>query len=48
MKEKFIIIDGPAILHRAWHALPKLTDPKGRVISAVYGFTSLLIKLIRE
>ncbi|MCD6471087.1 hypothetical protein J7K86_00980 [bacterium] len=48
MNEKFIIIDGPAVLHRAWHALPKLTDPKGRIISAVYGFTSLLIKLLRE
>lgn len=46
--KKFIIIDGPAVLHRAWHALPKLTDPKGRVISAVYGFTSLLLKLLRE
>lgn len=45
---KFIIIDGPAVLHRAWHALPKLTDPKGRVISAVYGFTSLLLKLLKE
>lgn len=45
---KFIIIDGPAVLHRAWHALPKLTDPNGRVISAVYGFVSLLLKLLRE
>lgn len=35
-------------MHRAWHALPKLTDPKGRVVSAVYGFTSLLLKLLRE
>ncbi|MGB9680831.1 MAG: 5'-3' exonuclease [Patescibacteria group bacterium] len=47
-ESKFIIIDGPAVLHRAWHALPKLTDPKGRVISAVYGFASLLLKLLRE
>lgn len=46
--QKFIIIDAPAILHRAWHALPRLTDPKGRPISAVYGFASLLLKLIRE
>ncbi len=46
--EKFIIIDGPAVLHRAWHALPKLTDPKGRIVSAVYGFSSLLLKLLRE
>lgn len=47
-EQKFIIIDGPAVLHRAWHALPRLTDPKGQVISAVYGFTSLLLKLLRE
>lgn len=44
----FIVIDGPAVLHRAWHALPKLTDPKGRIISAVYGFASVLLKLLRE
>ena len=47
-KQKLIIIDAPAVLHRAWHALPKLTDPKGRIINAVYGFTVLLLKLIRE
>ena len=46
--KKFIIIDGPAVMHRAWHALPKLIDPKGRVISAVYGFVSVLIKLLRK
>ena len=47
-REKLIIIDAPAVMHRAWHALPKLTDPKGRVVSAVYGFASLLLKLWRE
>ncbi|MCX6741040.1 MAG: hypothetical protein NTY61_01435 [Candidatus Parcubacteria bacterium] len=47
-RDKLIIIDGPAVMHRAWHALPKLTDPKGRAVSAVYGFTSLLLKLLRE
>lgn len=45
---KLILIDAQAVLHRAWHALPKLTDSKGRVVNAVYGFTSLLLKLIRE
>lgn len=45
---KFIIIDALAVLHRAWHALPRLTDPKGQAISAVYGFASLLFKLLRE
>lgn len=48
IKERFLIIDAPAILHRAWHALPKLTDKKGRVINAVYGFISFFLKLLRE
>lgn len=47
-KPILILIDAPAVLHRAWHALPKLTDPEGRTINAVYGFTVLLLKLIRE
>lgn len=47
-KPKFIVIDVLAVLHRGWHALPKLKDPKGRTINAVYGFTALLLKLLRE
>ncbi len=47
-KQKLIIVDASAVLHRAWHALPKLTDPKGRIVNAVYGFTTLLLKLLRE
>lgn len=45
---KLVIIDAQAVLHRAWHALPQLTDSKGRVTNAVYGFMSLLLKLIKE
>ncbi len=40
-----MIIDGNAILHRAFHALPPLTDPKGNIVNAVYGFTSMLLRL---
>jgi len=47
-KERLVIIDAPAILHRAWHALPKLTDKKGQVVNAVYGFTSVFLRLLRE
>ncbi|MBU4369679.1 hypothetical protein KKG58_02845 [Patescibacteria group bacterium] len=45
---KLILIDAQAVLHRAWHALPQLTDSQGRVTNAVYGFTALLLKLINE
>lgn len=47
-KRKFLIIDGNALLHRAFHALPWLTTKKGKVINAVYGFTSVLIKILKE
>ena len=43
---RLIIIDGNAILHRAFHALPPLTAPDGTLTNAVYGFTSMLIRLI--
>lgn len=45
---KFVIIDGNAIVHRAFHALPKLTSPAGIVVNAVYGFAGLLIKVLRD
>jgi len=44
----FIIIDSSAVLHRAWHALPKLTDTNHKPINALYGFTVVLLKLLRE
>ncbi len=42
---RLVLIDGNAILHRAYHALPPLTAPDGSVVNAVYGFTSMLFKL---
>ena len=45
---RLVLIDGNAILHRAYHALPPLTDPEGNVINAVYGFTSMLLKIFHD
>lgn len=45
---RLVIIDGNAILHRAFHALPPLTAPNGTVVNAVYGFTSMLLRLISD
>ncbi|MFH1392568.1 MAG: 5'-3' exonuclease H3TH domain-containing protein [bacterium] len=47
-QEKLLLIDGNAILHRAYHALPALTDKRGRLVNAVYGFASILLKAFRE
>lgn len=48
MKSRLILIDGNAILHRAFHALPPLTAPDGSVVNAVYGFVSILIKIFND
>ncbi len=42
---RLVLIDGNAILHRAYHALPPLTSPDGSLVNAVYGFTSMLLKI---
>src|SRR3989344_2704319 len=47
-REKLVLIDGNAIVHRAFHALPPLTSPRGNVVNAVFGFSSIVIKMIRE
>lgn len=35
-------------MHRAYHALPPLTTPAGEVVNAVYGFTTMLLKVISD
>jgi len=46
--KKLVLIDGNAIIHRAFHALPPLTNKKGELLNAVYGFTSILLKVIND
>src|SRR3989344_8953613 len=46
--KKLILIDANALVHRAFHALPPLTSPEGMVVNAVYGFTSVLIKAVKD
>lgn len=45
-KKKLILIDGNAIIHRAYHALPPFTTKKGELVNAVYGFASTLLSVI--
>ncbi|MCX6736740.1 MAG: hypothetical protein NTW73_01480 [Candidatus Parcubacteria bacterium] len=47
-KQLFVIIDGNALIHRAFHALPGLTNSNGQMTNAVYGFVSVLIRILRE
>lgn len=44
-----VLIDGHAIIHRAFHAVPEdLATSKGEVVNATFGFTSILIKALTE
>ncbi len=42
------LIDGSAYIYRAFFALPALHNSKGLQTNAVYGFTTMLMKIIRE
>jgi len=47
--ERLVLIDGHAMVFRAFYAFPtSLTTPKGELINAVYGFTSILLTIIKE
>ncbi len=41
-----LLLDGNALLHRAWHAIPPLTTRDGRMVNAVYGFTMIIERLL--
>jgi len=44
-----LLFDGNALVHRAFHALPPLTQHKtGEMVNAVYGFASTLLKVFAD
>lgn len=47
-KNIFMLVDGSAIVHRAYHAMPPLTTSAGVPTGAVSGFFSMLLKLIQQ
>lgn len=46
--DKLILIDGNNIIYRAFFAMPPLTNTAGQQTNAVYGFTTMLLRLIEE
>jgi len=47
-KQRILLIDANALVHRAFHALPTLTTKKGEIVNAVYGFSLILFKAIKD
>jgi DNA polymerase-1 len=43
-----ILIDGNALIHRSYHALPPLTTKSGEVVNAVYGFATTLLSVVEK
>ncbi|MFD2705271.1 DNA polymerase I [Salibacterium lacus] len=46
--DKLVLIDGNSIAYRAFFALPLLNNDKGVYTNAVYGFTTMLLKILEE
>src|SRR3990172_1562233 len=47
-RPRLSLVDGSGYVYRAYHAIPGLTTSGGLPTNAVYGFTTMLAKLLRE
>lgn len=43
-----VLVDGSGFIFRAFHALPPMTSPEGVPVNAVYGFTTMLARLLKD
>ena len=43
-----VLIDGSGFIFRAFHALPPMTRPDGTPVNAVFGFTNMLARMLRD
>ncbi len=48
IKKKLVLVDGNSIAYRAFFALPLLNNDKGVYTNAVYGFTTMLLKVLED
>lgn len=47
-KRKIVLIDAHAILHRAYHALPEFSSSQGEATGALYGLSTMILRLVAE
>lgn len=47
-QKRLIIVDGNAVIHRAYHAIPPLKTKEGLIVNAVYGFATTILKVLSE
>ncbi|MBI5894204.1 MAG: DNA polymerase I [Deltaproteobacteria bacterium] len=46
-KQKLFLIDASSYIYRAFHAIPFLSNKKGLPTNAIYGFTTMLLKVLK-
>ena len=47
-EKTLLLIDGHALIHRAYHATPPLNTRTGQTTNAVFGFITMLLKALDE
>jgi len=47
-KSRYMLVDGNALIHRGYHAMPHLATRGGEMTGAVYGFTLILLRAIAD
>ncbi len=47
-KERLVLLDAHAILHRAYHALPDFATSKGEPTGALYGLAAMILKIVAD
>src|SRR5438105_15624000 len=45
---KLVLFDASGYIHRAFHALPPLTTSQGEPVNAIYGFSRMVSKVLRD
>jgi DNA polymerase-1 len=47
-REQVYLVDGSSYIYRAYYAIRHLSNSKGEATNAVYGFTNMLLTLLRD
>ncbi len=47
-RERLVLLDAHAIIHRAYHAMPEFSNSKGEPTGALYGISTMLMKIITD
>jgi DNA polymerase-1 len=47
-KDRLVLVDGSAVFHRGYHAIPHLSNAEGIPTNATYGFTTILLKVLAD